>query len=75
MVKEIQQREWSSAEVEVSLYRFGLKTYEVELVMMRYISGKKMRDIVETQGWVSVSSANYHLKKVMAKLRKGRFHL
>lgn len=60
-------------DAEKDLARFGLDPFEVELIMARFVDGKPMKQIVKDQGWLNSSSANYFLRKVLKKLREGRF--
>ncbi len=70
---EEKDREISEYEIVTYLKRFGLDPYEVELLMLRFIENKSMKDIVKEQGWVSVTSANYYFRTILKKLREGGF--
>ncbi len=63
----------SEKQLEQRLLEFGLSEFEVEMLLLRFIEKKPMSEIVEIQGWTSLSSANYYLKKSLKRLREGRF--
>jgi hypothetical protein len=67
--------EASIEEIEWKLRKFGLDAHEVELIMLRFMDGKSMIQIVKQQGWTNIDSANYYLKKTLKKLRDGGFKL
>jgi hypothetical protein len=68
-------REVSETDVVDQLVEFGLDPHEVELLVLRYIENKSMIEIVKLQGWLKLESANYYLRKTLAKLRAGSFKL
>lgn len=68
-------REVPPHEIEIRLKRFGLDKHEVELIMLRYVEDKTMKQIVSQQGWTSVGSAAHFLRSALKKLRKGGFQL
>ncbi len=61
----------SRDEIEAKLRRFGLQEYEVDLITDRFVDDKTLSDL----NWNNESSARYHIKKTLAKLRKGDFKL
>lgn len=73
--EEFYHREIPEYEIVMRLRAFGIGEAHIELVMMRYIENMKMLDIMQKLGWVSLRSANYHLKETLGKLRKGGFSL
>jgi len=73
MAQKTPKRELSENAIIVRLRRFGLDPYEVELLMLRFVEQKTMKDIVKEQGWTNVNSVNYFLRRVLTKLRKAGF--
>ncbi len=71
--EQFEQRPLHPDEVELKLKRFGLDKYEVELLMLRYVENKPMKDIVKEQGWVNMNSATHYLRSSLRKLRDGGF--
>jgi len=62
-------------EIERALYGFGLRKYEVDLIVARFIEGCSRTEIVEEQGWLNERSVSHYLKVILGKLRKGNFKL
>lgn len=56
------------------LIEFGLDPYQVDLVILRVVEKKSMKEIVKELGWRSTDSANYHLKKALKMLRERNFN-
>lgn len=69
----VRQTTWY--EIQTSLRKFGLTDYEIELLMLRVIDGHGAKAVMKKQGWLSLNSLSYHLKKVLKKLRDGKFRL
>lgn len=61
--------------IKKKLILSGLSKYEVELVMSRIIEEKPLKQIVDEQGWTSVSSASHFLRSIFRKLREKGFNL
>lgn len=59
----------------LQLNAFGIDPFEVELVLARFLERKSMRVIMEEQGWLNLNSANYYLRRTLAKLRHGGFKI
>lgn len=57
------------------LEAFGLKKFEVDLIVSRFFDQKTMKQIVTEQRWTSIGAAEYHLRTSLTKLRKGGFSL
>jgi hypothetical protein len=55
------------------LEKYGLAVYEVKLVYYRAVKKMPFDRIVPKLGWVSRSSASYHYRKALDKLRKAGF--
>lgn len=51
------------------LDRCKLESWEKELIIDRFVEGKTLQQIMMDQGWTSVGSAEYHLKKTLNKLK------
>jgi hypothetical protein len=73
MAQKNPKRELSENAIIARLRKFGLDPYEVELLMLRFVEQKTVKDIVKEQGWTNVNSANYFLRRVLTKLRKAGF--
>jgi hypothetical protein len=73
MAQKTPKRELSENAIIARLRRFGLDPYEVELLMLRFVEQKTMKEIVKEQGWTNVNSVNYFLRRVLTKLRKAGF--
>lgn len=65
----------SESKILLKLIKHGLDPHEVELIMLRYVENKTVKEIVKEQGWLSLNSCNYHLRKALNKLRDGKFNL
>ncbi len=61
--------------IESRLIEFGLNPHEVELILLRCVDGRSMKDVVTEQGWVSINSASHYLRTALEKLRTGGFKL
>lgn len=60
---------------QYKLRKFGLSEFEVILILSRFYEGKTFEEIVKEQCWRSISSVEYYFKRVLSKLRKGKFKL
>lgn len=61
--------------IEWRLRQYGLKGYEIKLVLAKFVAEQTISEIVKEQGWSSAGSANYHLKQALAKLKDRKFKL
>ena len=71
---------YTSSELDLSvlptkLKLYGLKKYEVELIIAKFIEEKTLDEIVTAQNWTSKGSCVWHLKKTLRKLKEMGFKL
>lgn len=57
------------------LRAFGLRDFEVSLLISRFYENLTFSEIVKQQGWTSVGSCSHCYKATLAKLRKGGFSI
>lgn len=71
-IKRYENR-FSYQSFKTKLKKFGLSEHELDLVLARFGEDKTFDEIVKEQGWVSISSAAYHFKQILKKLRERNY--